>query len=102
MRKELTLIQFFKKKQFILRGNNKAVMFVRAPKHFKSGKQKIFFFCGIYTKKFFLKSFFDYRWLVSSNNNNLVYSLNYKLNDIRDPNIYLSRLTYITTIRLLY
>lgn len=61
LRKELTLIQFFKKKQFILRGNNKAVMFVRAPKHFKSGKQKIFFFCGVYTKKFFLKSFFDYR-----------------------------------------
>lgn len=29
-------------------------MYVRAPKHFKSGKQHIFFFRGVYTNKYTL------------------------------------------------
>jgi hypothetical protein len=36
------------------RGNNTAVVYKRAPKHFKRGKQKVFFFYAIFRQFYFL------------------------------------------------
>lgn len=75
-------------------------MFLRAPKHFKSGKQHIYFFSGLYIQKSVLVVSLNNNILLS--NNNILSILNIKLNQIKDPNIYLNRLTLKGSVQILY
>lgn len=45
-RANISKSQYFHKRQVLLRGINSPIMFVRAPKHFKTGKQHIVLFNG--------------------------------------------------------
>lgn len=47
---------FVQKKKKILKGNNQPIMFVRAPKHFKSGKQHAFIYKSYKYKHLLLRS----------------------------------------------
>ena len=51
-RKNLSSSKFFGHNKMIKRGRNTPLMYVRAPKHFKSGKQHIFFFNGKVRKNY--------------------------------------------------
>ena len=55
-RKLLTTQKYVVKGKNLTKKQNTPVMFVRAPKHFKRGKQHVFFFSGIYKKRIILKS----------------------------------------------
>ena len=53
-RKSLLTKRFFFSNSLFKRNKNNPVMFVRAPKHFKSGKQHVFFFEGVRRKVYIL------------------------------------------------
>lgn len=55
-RKFFTSTSYSKNKKLLDKKSNKRLMFKRAPKHFKLGKQQIVYFIGVYSKttKFFL------------------------------------------------
>lgn len=68
-RKYLTKNHYFFKKKCLKREQNTHLMFVRAPKHFKSGKQIIVFFNGVY------KTFISIKL---KNSSNIIHSLSNK------------------------
>ena len=49
-RKHITGSRYFQKRKVSRRSTNSAVMFLRAPKHFKTGKQHLFHFSGTFTR----------------------------------------------------
>jgi hypothetical protein len=55
-RKLLSKKTYFYNKTFLKKVQNQAIMFVRAPKHFKSGKQHVFFFESIFLKTYVFNS----------------------------------------------
>ena len=84
--------KFISKKKILLRTNNQALMWVRAAKHFKSGKQHLFFYNTLIRKRFSLN--------VSNLNNifllegSTLFSLCYSnLNSIQDYDIKITRIT---------
>ena len=84
--------KFISKKKILLRTNNQALMWVRAAKHFKSGKQHLFFHNILIRKRFSLNV---------SNLNNIflldgltLFSLCYSnLNSVQDHDIKVTRIT---------
>lgn len=84
--------KFISKKKILLRTNNQALMWVRAAKHFKSGKQHLFFHNTLIRKRFSIN--------VSSLNNIFLiqaptlFSLCYSnLNSVQDYDIKVTRIT---------
>lgn len=56
-RSELTKRKFlYKQTPYLLKGNNSRLVFVRAPKHFKTGKHQLSFFNGVLYKTYNLQS----------------------------------------------
>lgn len=51
-RRQVTISRYRDHKSHLVREGNQPVMFVRAPKHFKSGKQHIFFFNSVKIKQY--------------------------------------------------
>lgn len=96
----LTNKKLYWKSNMYRRNKNTALMFVRAPKHFKSGKQHIFFFNTLVRKKQFYNATKDV--LVRKSKNILaLYSL-IKLYDILDvtSGVYISRITVEQSVLL--
>lgn len=66
-RKLLTSRHYFFGKHILRRNQNTHLMFVRAPKHFKAGKQIIVFFNSIYRKKWILNTQQPTSWVYINN-----------------------------------
>lgn len=75
-RKLLTSKHYFFGKKTLLRGQNTHLMFVRAPKHFKSGKQIIVFFNSCYRKKWILNLQQPATWVYLGNKQVIFNTLN--------------------------
>jgi hypothetical protein len=98
-RKRLSKTQFKQRRFTTLRNSNTPLMFVRAPKHFKSGKQRVVFFNGIFRRqtKFLTSLGFC---LVNSNSERLLYSLAHTIGRTNTkPDVFLSRSEFSTTLR---
>lgn len=102
LRRELVNTRYIFHKKFIRKQSNKPLMFVRAPKHFKSGKQHIFFFNGIFLKKLKLNSSLSYKWVFKANNKHLFDHLRSNICEIRDPGVTLNRLSFICDVKFKY
>lgn len=90
-RKILTKSTYSDRRFTVVRNKNTALMFVRAPKHFKSGKQRITFFNSLYRqKKKFISS--EGYFLVTSNTPSVLYSLTHTAErEIIKPDVLLSK-----------
>src|SRR6218665_185678 len=73
-RKILTKTTYSDRRFTVVKNKNTALMFVRAPKHFKSGKQRVTFFNSLYRQKKLFLSNQGY-FLVTSSTPYVLYSL---------------------------
>ena len=78
------------------RNQNTHLMFVRAPKHFKSGKQIIVFFNGIYRRRFMLSLNYTSSWAYSGNQQAIFKILNSLYRQTLSNEIITSRITLET------
>lgn len=90
-RKSITNLKYINFKKRLKKLNNFAVMFVRAPKHFKSGKQHIYSFCGNLRLTRYYKNL-NTEFLFSGNSKVLYNNLS-KFMPLFSPDIQLSRIT---------
>lgn len=90
-RKILTKTTYSDRRFTTVKNKNTALMFVRAPKHFKSGKQRITFFNSLYRqKKTFLST--EGYFLVTTSTPYIVYSLTHSAErEISKPDVMLSK-----------
>lgn len=90
-RKFLTKTKYSHNRFTAKKNKNTPLMFVRAPKHFKSGKQRVVFFNSLYRQKKYFESTEGY-FLSSSKTPYVIYSLTHSVEqDISKPDVILSR-----------
>lgn len=92
-RKLLTKLIYFEKSNSLKINKNKPIMFVRAPKHFKRGKQIIFWFEGMYRKRFNLNFKHHLSWVLFDKHQTFVNILNSELPQLKRPDLTVSRIT---------
>lgn len=95
-RKFLTSKHYFFGRHNLIKGQNTHLMFVRAPKHFKSGKQIIVFFNSIYRKKWILKLQQPANWIHLGNKQVIFNLLNMLYKQKLNNDIVTSRITIET------
>lgn len=93
-RKEISHLKYYDGLESLKKHNNKPVMFVRAPKHFKTGKQHIFFFKGYYQKSLDLKFNSSCRWVLSNQIKPINSFLLKRVCLLRKPEILTYKITY--------
>lgn len=101
-RKFLYNKKYFYNKQSLKKVQNQPVMFVRAPKHFKSGKQHVFFFETIVYKTYKLNSVKLTPIIFFLKPNTLFNLTISKINTKTNNSIKISRLTYTSEILFKY
>ena len=90
-RKILTKTTYSDRRFTVVKNKNTALMFVRAPKHFKAGKQRVTFFNSLYRQKKFFLSNQGY-FLATSSTPYVLYSLTHSAErEIIKPDVMLSR-----------
>lgn len=99
-RKFLTNTHYYFKKLSLQRRQNTPLMFVRAPKHFKSGKQIIVFFNSVFVYRKLLNLKHRTSW-VQYLNNQVLFNLIKSLHQQKFKNdVIISRITLKTTLFL--
>lgn len=98
-RKLLTKTRFYYRKKQLFRGQNTPIMFVRAPKHFKSGKQHTFFFNSSVRKIFFVQNTAHFSFFISPK---VVFNAMQNTTHPNPKGAVLSRVTITATVLLQY
>lgn len=101
-RKLLTSKHYFFGKNTLKKNQNTHLMFVRAPKHFKTGKQIIVFFNSIYRKKWTLNMQQPTSWVYLNNKQVTFNLLNSIYKQKLNNDIITSRITVETDFYLLF
>jgi len=97
-RKILTNTRYSHKRFTVKKNKNTQLMFVRAPKHFKAGKQRITFFNSLYRQhKHFIST--NGFFLATSSTPYVIYSLTHATErEIAKPDVVLSRTLIHSTL----
>ena len=93
-RKEVSKMKYYHGSNSLKKHNNKPIMFVRAPKHFKTGKQHIFFFKGYKRTPITLKFNSSCLWVLSNQIEPINSFLLKRLSVLRKPDLLCYKLTY--------
>lgn len=96
----VTKSQFYTKNKILLRGSNTPLMYVRAPKHFKAGKQFSFFFNSNFRKKIIIPQ--NYKINIIKSAPNTLYNFVALSSNVSQPELIISRVTFITKLYLIF